>query len=103
MIYSKKKREAYTFPTPPQTPQLQNSYHKMMLTWEPTSKLNSCIIPWYLEIVIWSADRTFVLKIELPSADQLFNLEILIRSADRIFDLEILIPSADRIFDFEIV
>ena len=69
MIYSKKKREAYTFPTPPQTPQLQNSYHKMMLTWEPTSKLNSCIIPWYLEIELLSQDRITISRSNIRSAE----------------------------------
>ena len=30
-------------------PQIQSSHHKVMLTWEPTPKLNFCIIPWFVE------------------------------------------------------
>ena len=30
-------------------PQMQSSHHKVMLTWEPTPKLNFCIIPWFVE------------------------------------------------------
>ena len=29
-------------------PQMQSSHHKVMLTWEPTPKLNFCI-PWFVE------------------------------------------------------
>ena len=36
----------FTAPSSP-PPQLKNSHHKVMLTREPTSKLNSCIIPWF--------------------------------------------------------
>ena len=32
---------------PSQTPQLQNSHHKVMLTRESMPKLNSSIIPWF--------------------------------------------------------
>ena len=31
--------------TAPPLPQLQSSYHKVMLTWKPTPKLITCIIP----------------------------------------------------------
>ena len=34
------------YKTAPQIQQLQSSHDKVMLTWETTPKLNSCIIPW---------------------------------------------------------
>ena len=49
-IYKQNERGAYSgassTPPPPETPHLQSSHHKVVLTWEPTPKLNFCIIPW---------------------------------------------------------
>ena len=50
MIYSKIGGGLTAHPLPPPLPhkktQLQISHHKVMLMWEPTPKLTSCIIPW---------------------------------------------------------